>query len=783
MSEVKGLQVHGGMVRKRKGGFSNSDGKEYLEFTPLGGGQEVGRSCHILSYKGVTVMLDCGIHPGYSGMAALPFFDMTPTEIEKIDLLLVSHFHVDHAAAIPYFLQKTKFRGKVFMTYPTKAIYKLLLLDFIRVSSMGSREERLFDEKDLDNSMGKITDIDFHQTIRHKGVKFRCLHAGHVLGAAMFEIEIADVRILYTGDYSRIEDRHLMAAEIPPPDRRPDVLIVESTFGIRQLEPVPERERLFIKYVTQILRRGGRCLIPVFALGRAQELMLILEEYWRRDPSIQLFPVFYSSNLAANAITAFQSFPGMMNKRIQKQMHKGQNPFNFKFIKQTTANRFSDDGPCVLLATPGLLDTGFSRRMFERWCSDERNGIVVAGYTVAGTLIDEVLQEPDTVNSMDGHTQLELNMGIHKVSFTAHADYPETSHFIDEVQPKDIILVHGRKTEMSRMKAQLDKDKKDSNMRISTPANAHTVQIEMSGRKVARIVKSLAEQPLEDDDLLSGIIVEKDFSYTILDPSDLEQLSVASWSVQQSLIVPFPLKDDRLVHFLSTLFEVEELSPDETGSSSAMKTESDADKDSKTRSWVVQGVVKIKRTSESGHTVKLEWKSSPVNDMISDAIVSLLMSCTTDPGAVLQSQQNCCVLNPFNALNEKDKSTFIRAKDIQKRSSLANSSLELKGTDEDVKLPDLLLSSSTNAGESEALSIRNPLDFLKLYFEGVSIVEDENSIQFEHNGVPVQVDTSDPKCLVVECQDASLRLHVERVCRMAGLALGPPALVNTLSKK
>lgn len=207
-----------------------------FKFFSLGGSNEVGRSCHILQYKGKTVMLDAGIHPAYQGLASLPFYD--EFDLSKVDILLISHFHLDHAASLPYVMQRTNFQGRVFMTHPTKAIYRWLLRDFVRVtsigsssSSMGTKDEGLFSDEDLVDSFDKIETVDYHSTVDVNGIKFTAFHAGHVLGAAMFQIEIAGLRVLFTGDYSREVDRHLNSAEVPPLSS--NVLIVESTFGTR----------------------------------------------------------------------------------------------------------------------------------------------------------------------------------------------------------------------------------------------------------------------------------------------------------------------------------------------------------------------------------------------------------------------------------------------------------------------------------------------------------------------------------------------------------------------
>ena len=170
---------------------------EVMRITPLGAGQEVGRSCILLQFKGRNVMLDCGCHPGREGSDSLPFFDSIDCEI---DLILITHFHIDHCAALPYFTERTPFKGRIFMTHATKAVMKLLLADNIRLNNADSRP--LYTDQELSNCISKVETIDFHQTIDVQGVKFTATAAGHVLGAAMFTIVIDGKRILYTGDYS-----------------------------------------------------------------------------------------------------------------------------------------------------------------------------------------------------------------------------------------------------------------------------------------------------------------------------------------------------------------------------------------------------------------------------------------------------------------------------------------------------------------------------------------------------------------------------------------------------
>ncbi len=138
-------------------------------------------------------------------------------------------------------------------------------------------------------------------------------------------------KVLYTGDFSRQPDRHLLGAETPHVN--PDVLIVESTYGIMVHEPRKEREMRFTKMVDEVVSRGGRCLLPVFALGRAQELLLILDEYWEAHPRLRNIPIYYASSLARRSMHVFRTYINMMNDKIKKQFDIS-NPFDFRHILQ-----------------------------------------------------------------------------------------------------------------------------------------------------------------------------------------------------------------------------------------------------------------------------------------------------------------------------------------------------------------------------------------------------------------------------------------------------------------
>ena len=472
-------------------------GDEIMEIIPLGSGSEVGRSCIIIKFQGKNIMLDCGIHPAYTGISSLPYFD--EFDPSSIDILLITHFHLDHCGALPYFLEKTTFQGDCYMTHPTKANYKLIIADYIKISHVNT-EESLFEEKDLKESLNKIKVVDYHQEITSKGIKFIAYNAGHVLGSAMFLIEIADIKVLYTGDYSSEVERHLKPAEIPEVDI--NVLIVESTYGIHEQASREEREKDFTKSVDEIVTRGGKCLLPVFATGRVQELLLILDEFWEKNPRLKDIKIYYASSLASNTFEIFKTYINMAGDYIKNKVAKeGDNPFDFKHIECVkTVDDLDESKPVVVFASPGFMQSGLSRTLFEKWCSDSKNGIIITGYCVEGTLARYVLAEPHEVTISNDKTPKPMCMTVRNVTFSAHSDFAHTNKFIQCLKPKNIILVHGEGKEMERLRTKYERMKMENSVykefmpRIFNPKNCQKIIFNFKIQKKGFIVGTLSER-------------------------------------------------------------------------------------------------------------------------------------------------------------------------------------------------------------------------------------------------------------------------------------------------
>jgi cleavage and polyadenylation specificity factor subunit 3 len=520
--------------------MTESIATEQFKFFGLGGCNEVGRSCHIIEYKNKVIMLDAGIHPGLSGHSSFPFYD--EYDLSKVDILLISHFHLDHAASLPYVMQHTNFNGKVFMTHATKAIYRWLLQDFVRVTSIsgGSRSENsgeesssnLYTDDDIKESFDRIQTIDYHSTMEIDGIRFTAYHAGHVLGACMYFIEIGGLKVLFTGDYSRTENRHLHAAEVPP--LKPDILITESTFGTGTLEPRLDLENKLTSSIHATLLKGGRVLMPVFALGNAQELLLILDEYWEKHQDLQNINIYFASSLAKKCMAVYQTYTNIMNDNIRLTASSSgtkSSPFDFKFIKSIKdLSRFQDFGPSVFIASPGMLQAGVSRQLLERWAPDPKNLVIMTGYSVEGTMAKELLKEPTTIQSINNpDVTIPRRITIDEISFAAHVDFQENSEFIEKVAPSKIILVHGDSVPMGRLKSALlskysGRKGTEQEVKVFNPKNCEEVDIPIKGLKVAKVLGSLAEEQIGElkNELKRKIETENAKIVELKDGTDVE---------------------------------------------------------------------------------------------------------------------------------------------------------------------------------------------------------------------------------------------------------------------
>jgi integrator complex subunit 11 len=463
-----------------------------IRIVPLGAGQDVGRSCLILTIGNKNIMLDCGMHMGYSDNRRYPDFSYISKSgnfNQILDCIIISHFHLDHCGALPYFTEVCGYDGPIYMTHPTRAIAPILLDDMRKVVVERKGETNFFTADDVKNCMSKVIPVMLHETVFvDDDLEIKPYYAGHVLGAAMFHIKVGTESVVYTGDYNMTPDRHLGAAWI---DKcRPDLLITETTYATTIRASKRSREQDFLHSVHQCVMAGGKVLIPVFALGRAQELCILLDSYWERT-NLKI-PIFFSAGLTERANQYYKLFISWTNEKI-KQTFVDRNMFDFKNIKTFERHLIDEPGPMVLFASPGMLHAGMSLDVFKKWCGDPKNMIILPGYCVPGTVGAKVLAG-EKVIEVDKMTRLNVNIQVRNLSFSAHADSKGIMQLIQMCQPRNVMLVHGEARKMAVLKGKIESE---MGIPCFDPANGTTVEIDSVETVPAAVPEDVVQRVLE----------------------------------------------------------------------------------------------------------------------------------------------------------------------------------------------------------------------------------------------------------------------------------------------
>ncbi|XP_017750714.1 PREDICTED: integrator complex subunit 11 isoform X1 [Rhinopithecus bieti] len=415
-----------------------------------------------------------------------------------LDCVIISHFHLDHCGALPYFSEMVGYDGPIYMTHPTQAICPILLEDYRKIAVDKKGEANFFTSQMIKDCMKKVVAVHLHQTVQvDDELEIKAYYAGHVLGAAMFQIKVGSESVVYTGDYNMTPDRHLGAAWI---DKcRPNLLITESTYATTIRDSKRCRERDFLKKVHETVERGGKVLIPVFALGRAQELCILLETFWERM-NLKV-PIYFSTGLTEKANHYYKLFIPWTNQKIRKTFVQ-RNMFEFKHIKAFDRAFADNPGPMVVFATPGMLHAGQSLQIFRKWAGNEKN-------------------------------MLEVKMQVEYMSFSAHADAKGIMQLVGQAEPESVLLVHGEAKKMEFLKQKIEQELRVS---CSMPANGETVTLPTSpsipvGISLGLLKREMAQGLVPEAKkprLLHGALIMKDSNFRLVSSEQaLKELGLA----------------------------------------------------------------------------------------------------------------------------------------------------------------------------------------------------------------------------------------------------------------
>ena len=431
--------------------------KSEVSLLTLGGFGQVGRSCMLLTTVESKILIDCGINPGVkSPMDSFPRLDWANITLDDLDAIVISHAHLDHTGFLPV-LCKYGYKGPIYCTEPTLPMMNVIQLDAIKVAAAQGRAP-IYSEADVKQIMrqaitlsyGTVTDIS-------PDIKLVLSNAGHILGSATchFHIGNGDHNFVYTGDLKFGKSILFESANWNYP--RVETLLIESTYGAKEdIQPTREEvETAFVNAINTILKDGGKVLIPIPAVGRAQEIMMVIAQYMKSGQMVEA-PVFMEG-MIAEATSIHEAYPEYLARDLrQKILETDDNPFDSEYftnIEHGDAREepLREGTPCIIMATSGMLEGGPVLEYLKSIAPQKKNKIVFVSYQVNGTLGRRVLDGAKQVSMLGKEGKVEVvnvECGVEKLDgFSGHSDYNQLMSFIHKLRPKlrRVLVNHGER--------------------------------------------------------------------------------------------------------------------------------------------------------------------------------------------------------------------------------------------------------------------------------------------------------------------------------------------------
>jgi hypothetical protein len=456
--------------------------EEWIRVTALGGGRQVGRSCFLLQTPVSKILIDCGVDVSSEGKDKYPYLEAPELDLTTVDAVILSHAHLDHSGLIPY-LYKMGYKGPVYMTSPTRDVSALMALDFIGVAYKQAAAP-LFKSSDVRNmvkhsislSYGEVTDIT-------PDIRITLYPAGHTLGSAMVHFNIGNGlhNYVYSGDIKFGRSRSLESATNYFP--RIETLQLESTYGGKDCNypPRKEAEEELLAFVNDVISNGGKVLLPELGTGHAQEKMLILEDAMKNG-KIPKVPVYIDGMIwDINAIHT--AYPDFLSNAVRSEIFADRNPFTSEIFHRVGSpherKQVVEGGPCIVLATSGMLVGGASVEYLREWADSSVNGLCLSCYQPPGG-IGRQMQDgaKEVVFNVDGK-DIKIPLKLRFLSmegFSGHSSRNELMAFMSNIspQPRKVIINHGEQSRALDLASSIYKAK-----RIETivPKNLETIRL------------------------------------------------------------------------------------------------------------------------------------------------------------------------------------------------------------------------------------------------------------------------------------------------------------------
>ena len=412
--------------------------------------------------NGTRLFLDCGLYQGRREEAK-EINKSFPCDPATVDAVLLSHAHIDHAGLLPK-LYREGFRGTVYATHATRDLCALMLRDSAYIQEKDAdfynrkirkkgqpAVEPLYEMEDAEGVMNLFHGVPYDTPFTAPGnVRVVYRDAGHILGSATMTLDIEEngeaKRLGFTGDLGN-PGRPILRDPTPLPPV--DWLISESTYGGKEHEPVDKAKERLAAIITETAGRGGRVVIPAFAVGRTQEIVHNLDQLWNED-AIPHIPVFVDSPLAVNATAVFQTHPECYDAELLEYMLTDSNPFGFErleYVREASRSKELNgmQVPFVVISASGMAEAGRILHHLRNTVEDPKHTILIVGYQAEHTLGRRIVERRDTIKIFGQPHRLNANVEVMN-TFSAHADEPGLVDFISALDPdrlKEVFLVHG----------------------------------------------------------------------------------------------------------------------------------------------------------------------------------------------------------------------------------------------------------------------------------------------------------------------------------------------------
>ncbi len=422
--------------------------------TALGGFREVGRSASLLTTQNSKVLIDCGIDPGSD---RTPFFNAPELlPLDSLDAVVVTHAHLDHCGLVPVLL-KYGYKGPIYCTAPTRDLMTLMLLDAIKVVNQEARRG-LYDSAQVRELVWRTIPLRWGETTDiAPDIRLTMHNAGHILGSSIchFHLGDGDHNVAFTGDmkYERTWLFDAASTQFP----RLETLVIESTYGgARNVQPSRQQAtEEFCAYASKILGRGGKLVVPVFAVGRSQEMMLVLEQ-GMREGRLPKVPI-YLDGMIFEATAIHTAYPEFLNNQLRTQIfQQGDNPFLSVVFRRIDSPQMRNEvldstEPCVVLATSGMMSGGPVMEYFRGWAGDEKNALLFVGYQAEGTFGKRLQRGLTDVSYSDGGRTVSVRVRLEVATvegFSGHSDRNQLMNYVASlsVRPRRIIVNHGEES-------------------------------------------------------------------------------------------------------------------------------------------------------------------------------------------------------------------------------------------------------------------------------------------------------------------------------------------------